>query len=263
MKISVLMAINSFDEYFEDAYLSIINQSFEDFDFHIIANGMSEHQYAALINRVQGGDNVCVHRLELSGLANALNYGLIYARGEFIARMDADDIAHPLRLESQYYEMIGGEGLDVLGTKVELIDSKGIVLQQTFKFYETNKEIRRVLPYRNPLVHPSLMIRRSALLSVGGYRYGHMSEDHELFIRLARNPEIRFKNVNKSLLFYRRHQGQITSVKNAKKNYAEISGFLFTEFLLTKNILYIVGIIAVHPRIRSLRHFFKKIMGVM
>lgn len=262
MKISVLMALNVVDEYFERAYNSIINQSFKDFDFHIVANSMNDRDFFRLTTMVGRAENVFVHQIELPGLANALNYGLCHTQGEFIARMDADDISHPHRLESQYSAMVH-EGLDLLGTRVDLIDSEGGILKQTFKFYETDSQIRKVLPYRNPIVHPSIMIRRSALLMVGGYKYGHMSEDHELFIRLARNPNTRFKNLNQTLFYYRRHHNQITSLRNAQKNFAEIGGFLFTEFLLTKNILYIVGIIAVQPKIRMLRHFFKKIMGEM
>lgn len=127
-----------------------------------------------------------------------------------------------------------------------------------FLFYENDNSIRSVLPYRNPLLHPCLMIKKSLLYDLGGYKYGHMSEDHELFIRAARFPEVKFHNLNKVLFQYRRHSNQITSILNAEKNFYEICGFLFTEFLLTKNPKYILGMFIVHPSIRRLRLHIKK-----
>lgn len=95
-------------------------------------------------------------------------------------------------------------------------------------------------------------------MSVGGYKYGLMSEDHELFIRLARDNKIIFMNMVERLYSYRRHELQITDLSKSKENYCQISAFLFSEFLLTHNYKYLLGILRVHPYIRTIYSLIKR-----
>lgn len=256
-KISVLMAVHKHDEFLDAAILSIINQSFKDFEFIIIANSASDDCLKYLIDYSKLDSRILIHSIPLPGLANALNHGLSIAKASLVARMDADDISHPDRLSHQYYYMINNPTVVIVGCKSDLIDSHDNVIG-VFPFFSDNELIRKVLPYRNPLLHPAIMMRKDVVLKVGGYRYGHMSEDHELFIRLARDPLLLFFNLDIVLFKYRRHDNQITSIRNAHKNYAEISGFLITEFILTKNPLYLVGSLAIHPLVRRIRNIVKK-----
>jgi hypothetical protein len=102
------------------------------------------------------------------------------------------------------------------------------------------------------------MFRKSALLSVQGYKYGHTSEDHEMFIRMARNPKIGFYNMDKVLFEHRRHDQQGTGLSRINVSYVEISGFLFTEFLLTHSPKYLFGMFVVHPWVRRTRMVLRK-----
>lgn len=256
-KISVLLALNSIDIFTDKAIKSIINQDFTDFEFIIITNNASLelkdkiNDYACLDERIK------LFHLPFSGLANALNVGLVYAKGQYVARMDSDDISSLDRFSNQIKYLIENPDISVLGCRAILIDENDDKIGD-FPFYENDNSIRSVLPYRNPLLHPCLMIKKSLLYDLGGYKYGHMSEDHELFIRAARFPEVKFHNLNRVLFQYRRHSNQITSILNAEKNFYEICGFLFTEFLLTKNPKYILGMLIVNPSIRRLRFHTKK-----
>lgn len=256
--VSVLMAVNRCDDYLESAILSILNQSFSDFEFIIVANAISEDDFNCLAVFAKADSRIRLMRIPLPGLANALNYGICHARSEFIARMDSDDISLPNRLQLQHLAMVEDPNLAVVGCKADLIDERDSVIG-AFRFFSSNEVIRRVLPYRNPMLHPALMMRKSMLIKVGGYRYGHMSEDHELFIRITRDKNFNFKNLDVKEFLYRRHNNQITSRRHAKKHFAEISGFLITEFLLTYNPKYLIGSLAIHPWVRTVRNWLKLI----
>ena len=105
--------------------------------------------------------------------------GIGESYGEYIARMDSDDISLPERFEEQVRYLDENKDVDVLGCRVRLIDSVSESLERSYPYFQSNRDIRRVLPFRNPLMHPALMFRKSVLLSVQGYKYGHTSEDHE------------------------------------------------------------------------------------
>jgi len=104
-----------------------------------------------------------------------------------------------------------------------------------------------------------LMFRSDLLLSLKGYAYGHTSEDHELFLRVARLTGYKFYNIPDLLFYYRRHTFQLSTNKVASSAFKNISGFLFTEFLYEKDPKYIFGMIASHPLMRSLRALYRKI----
>jgi glycosyltransferase involved in cell wall biosynthesis len=246
------MAVNRIDEFFEKALKSILKQSFEDFELIIVANAMSQDDYKILSRYKLLDDRINVISISLPGLANALNFGIVHSRADIIARMDADDISLPDRFKTQIEVFKQDPEIVLTGSRVQLIDRFDNPIKY-YKFYETDLQIRTVLPYRNPLVHPSIMVKKQALVGVGGYRYGHMSEDHELFIRLARNKNFKFYNCKDLLFLYRRHPSQITNINRAKIHFAEVSGFLLTEFLLTGNPKYLVGCAAIHPLMRKIR----------
>ena len=250
--VSVIMAAHRHDPYIDKAAASILAQSFEDFELIIVANAAPD-AFVGHLTALQSSDlRIRLVRIPLPGLANALNHGLSLARGELVARMDADDISLPDRLAFKRAAMVDDPRLAVVGCRSDLIDARGDVIGE-FPFFGDDRSIRRALPYRNPLLHPCLMMRKSTLISIGGYRYGHMSEDHEMFIRLARDSSITFKNIDDRLFQHRRHAGQITSVDSLKRHYPEVAGFLVTEFLFTHNPMYLVGTVVLHPWVRSAR----------
>jgi glycosyltransferase involved in cell wall biosynthesis len=192
------------------------------------------------------------------GLAFSLNLGINEARGEYVARMDGDDISRPDRLQIQVQYMDENPDVAVLGCGEQFIDANSENIKRKVASYQSSEQIRRMLPYKNTLPHPALVFRKSALLEVHGYQYGHYSEDHEMFIRMARNPAVKFHNLKNVLYEYRRHASQITHPDNMKKAYAEISGFLFTEFLFTHSPKYIFGMFVVHPWVRKTRLALRK-----
>jgi glycosyltransferase involved in cell wall biosynthesis len=258
------MGIGRIDPYFREAIDSILAQSFRDFEFLIIID-LAIRELEDEIRKLYPREDRIRMLLSapLGGLAYKLNIGVGEARGEYIARMDADDISRPDRLLEQVRYMDENKDMAVLGCRVQMMDSNSARIERQYPFYESDLEIRRMLPLRNPMVHPALMFRRSALYSVHGYKYGNTAEDYEMFLRMARNPELKFHNLDKILFDYRRHALQVTGLSRVKINYQEKAGFLFTEFLRTHSLKYLVGILLMHPFVYRTRTFFRKrVIGI-
>jgi glycosyltransferase involved in cell wall biosynthesis len=258
-RVTVIMGVNRVDSYLGPAINSILIQTFQNFEFLIMVDAGCRDLKEKILELCVG--DIRVRILEspsVGGFAFALNMGIAESHGEYIARMDSDDISLPERFEEQVRYLDENKDVDVLGCRVRLIDSVSESLERSYPYFQSNRDIRRVLPFRNPLMHPALMFRKSVLLSVQGYKYGHTSEDHEMYIRMARNPKIGFYNLDKLLFEHRRHEMQGTGLGRIKASYVEISGFLFTEFLLTHSPKYLFGMFVIHPWVRRARMALRK-----
>jgi len=253
------MGVNRADLFLGEAINSILNQTFRSFEFLIMVDAGCPDVKQRICELSAGDSRVRIlESPSVGGFAFALNLGIAESRGEYIARMDGDDVSRPERFEEQVRYLDENKDVDVLGCRVQLIDSNSVKVERVYPYFKTNQQIRRVLPFRNPLMHPALMIRKSALLSVQGYKYGHTSEDHEMFIRMARDPKIGYYNMDKVLFEHRRHALQATRPGRIKVSYVEISGFLFTEYLLTHSPKYLFGMFVIHPWVRRARMALRK-----
>ncbi len=150
------------------------------------------------------------------GLVPALNAGLAEARGELIARMDADDIAHPRRLQWQTELMAQRPELTVVGGLVRSFPraelAGGMVrYERWLNALRTHDEIARDLFVESPLAHPTVMARADSLRAVGGYRAMGWPEDYDLWLRLY-GAGARFGKVPRVVLWWREWQGRATRV---------------------------------------------------
>lgn len=257
-ELTVLMPVARIDRFLPIAIDSLKNQTFDKFICHILTGQLDTSSMQKLESLIFNDCRFIVHQLSLGGIAFALNYGLNLSKSKYIARMDGDDVSHPLRFEKQIKFLEQNPSYVAVGCRVELIDQDGAPINKAFKFYEDNFEIRGALKYRMPLCHPAMIFRASSLISNNGYLYGNTAEDHELYLRMARDNNNLFKNLPEKLFSYRKHQDQLTSIKRASKAYCDMAGYMFTEFLLSKNPIYLVGILANLPMLRKARNFFYK-----
>ncbi len=258
--VSVVLAIHRESPFLGEAIGSVLGQVDVDLELVLVVNGGNDALRDRLLEDHRGDGRVVVVFTELAGLAYALNVGISVARGEFIARADADDVSHPSRLQRQVEFLRKNPEVGIVGCRVRLIGADSRPIRgRAIKFCGTDDEIRRVLPYRNPLIHPALTFRRQLLLEMRGYCYGHMSEDHELFLRVART-RWRFANLDETLFDYRRHPDQITNAANARDHFVEISGFLFTEFLRSGSPKFLFGMMVVFPPLRRLRNLARRLL---
>jgi glycosyltransferase involved in cell wall biosynthesis len=193
------MSVYNGEKYLREAIESILNQTFTDFEFIIIDDGSTDES-AAIINSYNDA-RIRLIQQENKGLASALNVGLKTARGKYIARMDADDVSLPERLEAQFWFLEHHAECVVVGSEALVIDMNGEYLY-TFRHPSTWEEIRNVLP-KCPFFHSATMFRKQVAMQYGGYyeEIRHHFEDMILWNRMAQLGELR--NIERPLIKYR------------------------------------------------------------
>lgn len=204
-KISVIMPVyNTAEGFLREAIESILSQTFADFEFIIINDGSTTnakdiiHSYKdKRINYIENQKNV--------GLIKTLNKGLSLAKGEFIARMDSDDISLPKRFEKQVEFFDKNPAISVLGTWFKYIPSGRIIKPLT-----DSKAIKECfLVNSNAIGHPTVMFRKS-MVNEFSIRYNEDAlyvEDYELWLSLI--DKVNFANIDEILLEYRIHKDSI------------------------------------------------------
>lgn len=205
--VSVIMPVFNGEKYLHDAIESILNQSFSDFEFIIINDGSTDSSFQII--KCFNDDRIKVIDQKNLGLIHSLNNGLNIAKGKWIARMDADDIAYPNRLEEQIKYI--DEKIAVIGCQAIIINSNGQKIGETR--FDQNSEIiyKKLLRLQSSIIHPGALINKEKLLIVGGYdQKMKFSEDFDLWIRLSRIGKL--ININKSLLSLRKHDSNISKI---------------------------------------------------
>jgi glycosyltransferase involved in cell wall biosynthesis len=249
--VSVLLCANRVDQYLESAINSILNQTLDNFELILIANGVSDQQFN-LLESITKDSRIRKYRTSITGLTFSLNLGIHFSASPFIARMDADDIARPDRLIRQYELMSAQESICACGSWIELIDSNNSPLK-LIKYPKSDSKIRAMLYFSNPFCHPSVMIRKSVLQKCGGYMGGQYAEDFDLWIRLAREKSNSFANIPEVLLGYRASSGG--HARGAAQAHASVSGSQWAQFALSGNIAwFMAAILSFFKRIFLARH---------
>jgi len=228
------MAVKNGEEYIKKTIESILNQTYKNFEFLIIVNCSTDNTLN-IIKEFQD-ERIRVYTTDIPQLGFNLNYGLNLAKGDFIVRIDADDIAANKRIEKQL-AIMEKNNIDVIGSNIRFIDSKDNLIG-TKKFPQNDNKIRKLIFIKSVLAHPTVMFKKSVVINIGGYLGGKASEDYNLWLRLMKNKSIKFYNIQKPLLDYRIHENQVTGTNNS---FPEVAGHLFTESIKQKNILYFIG----------------------
>ena len=172
----------------------------------------------------------------LCQLAFNLNLALINSRFDYVMRIDADDVCCLDRLRLQL-ECIVLNDYDVVGSNIHTINQESRRLSSV-NYPEFNQQIRGRIWFRSVLAHPSVLYKKSVVMQAGGYFGDSVSEDYDLWLRLMRDSNIKFYNIQKPLLSYRVHGGQS---KGNPISFAEVSGKLFRESIIQKRITYFLG----------------------
>ena len=203
--VSVVMSAYNAERYLAEAVESILAQTFTEFEFLIIDDGSTDSTPAILRSYAERDARIRLVVRENIGLVRTLNELIGMARGEFVARMDADDIALPHRFERQVAYLQDHPEVVVVGSRGDCIDPEGAILRQ-FGTEETHEAIDRahLAAQGTTMFHPAVMIRSEVLKAIGGYRTEFtLGEDLDLWLRLA---EVgRVTNIPEVLLKYRVH----------------------------------------------------------
>ena len=203
--VSVVLPVYNGEPYLVEALESILGQTFGDFELIAVCDPSSSDNSRNLLDDAARRDSR-VHVLEgpIRNLVAALNLGLARARGEFIARMDADDVSLSNRFARQVEYLRAHRDIAVVGSTITLIGASGAVIREIDYPLTPAKIDRFLIEVGCALAHPTAMARRDAILSVGGYRgqFEH-AEDYDLWLRMAERYSL--ANLPDRLLRYRHH----------------------------------------------------------
>lgn len=207
--ISVIMPAYNVEKYVGMAIESILQQTFEDFEFIIIDDASTDQTYDIIckyhdkrIIRIRNNTNL--------GVAACINEGMSVASSEFIARMDSDDISKPERFKKQIEFMYSNPHLGISGSHMEIIDAEGKFIKEQHKKI-SNEAIKIDLFFGyTSLAHPSIMIRRKAM-DMHHLRYDtayQYAEDYDLYCRSSHF--IALDNYPECLIQYRMHSESVS-----------------------------------------------------
>jgi hypothetical protein len=214
--VSVVMSVFNGERFLAEAVDSILDQSFRDFEFIVIDDGSTDRTAEILSSYEKKDPRMQIFHQENRGLAESLNVGCALARGKYIARMDADDIAMKARLLQQVCFLEGHPEVAVVGGAIEAVDAAGKPLGIE-RALITDREIKAALLRGDcPFVHPAVLIRKAAFESVRGYRkLLPDAEDYDLWTRIGDRFEL--SNLETVVLKYRRHPYQASIRKCSRQ----------------------------------------------
>lgn len=202
------MSVYNGEKYLREAIESILNQTFIDFEFIIVNDGSTDNSLKIIKN--YSDERILIINNEKNiGLTKSLNKALKQAKGEYIARQDADDISLPNRFEKQVKHFEKHPEVVLVGTNVCLIDETGEIIE---KRVVSAKPSIKDLFKKNRFSHGSVMIQKEIVDKLGGYNeLFKYSQDYELWLRIAKCYEVR--NLTQVLYKLRFHNENISFMK--------------------------------------------------
>ena len=180
--ISVIMPVWNGETHLPGAVDSILTQTFADFELLVVDDGSTDHTSEILQNYTD--PRVRVLRLDHAGIVVALNHGLANARAVWVARLDADDISEPRRLELQWQTVRRNPKAVLCYTAVSFF-GEGSILAGEARLPRSRSLLALRLCYQCPVVHSTVLFNKAAVLAAGGYRFKERhAEDFSLWGRL-------------------------------------------------------------------------------
>jgi glycosyltransferase involved in cell wall biosynthesis len=205
--ISVVMSVYNDRAFVGSAIRSILKQTCRDFEFLITDDGSTDGSASVIDEFAHRDDRIKVFHQANTGLTVALNRMIAESRGEYIARMDADDLSHPLRFEKQCKYLLENPACGMVGTGSLNIDDQDRVIAGYVLPDDHDLLVRRLERGRNDIKHGSIMANRKVLMVLNGpyrFRYG---QDFDLYLRLSQKTKLGM--IQHVLFLYRVHSNAI------------------------------------------------------
>jgi glycosyltransferase involved in cell wall biosynthesis len=246
-ELSVLMSVYNDSKYIKEAINSILNQTYQDFEIVIMNDGSNDNTEEIILNYNHPKIKYFASS-ENKGLAVRLNEGIQYCRGNYIARMDADDISLPNRFELQLQFLKTNEEYVLVGSAYyKIVDKENKVIRKQVSEYS---KLKTKLLFGNNIAHPSVMFNKKIWLQSNclydeTFRY---AQDYELWTRLILNYKI--ANLKEPLIFYRRYEGVSSEEKIAISTF----NFMKAQSQYIKSVFGIKDI----EKTRDLSFFFSQ-----
>jgi glycosyltransferase involved in cell wall biosynthesis len=192
--------------FLEEALDSVLAQSVRELELVVVDDGSTDDTPGLLAAAASREPRVRVLTREAAGLARAINAGIAAAAAPVVARMDADDVMLPGRLERQLALLDSRPDVGLVGGAYVLLGPRGERLA-TIRYPEDDAALRRALAERNCFAHPAVAFRRKLWEEVGGYRLAN-AEDYDLWLRMAEHT--RLASIREPVLLYRQHASQFS-----------------------------------------------------
>lgn len=219
--VSVIIPVWNCERYLQEAIESVLSQSLRDFELIVVNDGSSDRS-EEIASGFLRDPRVRIINQPNSGVVAARNAGLRAAKAEFVAFLDADDMAMPDRLSKQFAYMHEHPEVAVLGSHItHFTDAKKIL--HTEEFPVGPARVTRGLESRNTIAQPSVMLRKQMAIAAGGYRdaFRFGAEDYDLWLRLAENHLL--DNLPEALTFYRIHTDSLTHKRRYEQGFGALA----------------------------------------
>ena len=264
-KISIIMGIYNCQDTLTTAIKSIITQTFSDWELIMCDDGSTDDTYDIAKEFASKYNNIIlIKNTKNSGLAYSLNKCLEIATGEYIARMDADDISLPQRFELQVEFLDKNKKFDVVGSSVILYDDRGEHAVRKMIVCPEKKDLVKSVPH----IHPTIMIRKNTLSQLNGYTVSSRTkrcEDADLWYRFyshgfkGYNIEIPLLKYHESILDYKKRNTKVAlnGMKNRFIGYRKLKlPFIYYIYIFKPLISLII------PN-RLMYFYHKKLKGIL
>ncbi|HEY0175828.1 MAG TPA: glycosyltransferase [Pedobacter sp.] len=206
-KITVLMPAYNAGKYIAEAIISVLKQSFRDFELLIVNDGSTDNT-VKIIESFHDERIVLIHQ-QNKGIASALNSGLARSRAAYIARFDADDICNPDRLRIQYDFITAYPEYHIIGSAADYMDVDGSYIFTQHPAAHLDEEIQTLKYTVCPFIHSSVFYRKEVIVSNGGYNeHAYTFEDHFLWVNILKNAKA--CNLSQALIKVRLNPESIT-----------------------------------------------------
>ena len=255
--VSVLIPCYNCEEYVEEAVMSIIKQTYSNLEILVIDDGSTDNTKTILQRLAQKDSRIrYIKNEENLKLIKTLNKGLDLCNGKYIARMDADDISLPTRIEKQVNFLETHPEIGVVGTYIQIFG----VRKSVWKMDTKDKYIRAHLFCNSSFAHPSVMMRTSILRDNHLYYntdYPH-AEDYKLWCDIAQYTKL--ANIPEILLFYRINENQVSNKynKEQKETAQRIREEYINDFLAERNVPINFSSQSTINEILQLRHYIRE-----
>jgi glycosyltransferase involved in cell wall biosynthesis len=265
--VSVILPVYNAERFTRPAIESILNQTYQNLEL-IIVNDCSIDSSLEILNEYAQRDkrvNVESNALNLK-LSKTLNRAIALSKGKYLARMDADDISLPTRIEKQVKALEENPDVVIIGCNMGIIDEYDKRIGYR-KYYSTDQEIRKRMFYFSPFSHPAIMIRKEALDKVGDYNHDYNpAEDYELYFRLGTVGK--FMNLSEELFVYRivgnsmTHGGTLNMESKTieiRKKYRNLTGYHMPFLAHIYTMVHQISLHLISPSLRArVFHFVRE-----
>jgi glycosyltransferase involved in cell wall biosynthesis len=230
--VSVILPVYNGEEFLEQAIKSITTQTHINLELIVLDDGSTDNSKLIALEHAKKDRRLRVISRENKGLGATLNELIGLSRGEYIARMDSDDISHPDRLQNQLDFMKKNPNCVMLGGQINFLVGDAEI--NAFPMPVTHDQIREgLLDARFPICHPSIMFRKSTAIRVGGYLVEGAGEDLDFFLRMSEAGSL--CNTTKKVLKYRIQTNSL-SIKKAGELSKAYSLALYNATLREKKL---------------------------